>query len=244
MDLIQAKRIIEGLLFVSGQPVSLKRLKDVLADVEPHPLRQLIAQLNDEYLQGQRAFRIQEVVDGFQLVTDPELAPWMKRALALPREDLLSKAALETLAIVAYRQPITKAEIEVVRGVDVGATLDTLLERQFVRVVGRKETPGRPLLYGTTTDFLRHFGLKSLEALPPMSQDSAVPTLPQAPTEPSPSVEAGPEPVPAAPQQTVEGPQDREKDLRDPPTCRLAEGEPQADQQMPIGPVGRRQVGG
>ena len=166
MDLLQAKRIIEGLLFVSGQPVSLKRIKELLADLDPRTLRHLITQLNDDYLKTQRAFRIQEVADGFQLVTDPELAPWMRRALALPREGTLSKAALETLAIVAYKQPITKAEVELIRGVDVAATLDTLLEWQFVRVVGRKDTPGRPLLYGTTTEFLRHLGLKRLEELP------------------------------------------------------------------------------
>ena len=192
MDLLQAKRIIEGLLFVSGQPVSLKRIKEVLGDgdpavggagLEPKTLRQLITQLNDEYLKTQRAFRIQEVADGFQLVTDPELAPWMRRVLALPREGTLSKAALETLAIVAYKQPITKAEVEFIRGVDVTATLDTLLEWQFVRVVGRKDTPGRPLLYGTTTEFLRHLGLKRLEELPPMTKESGVPALPQVPSE-------------------------------------------------------------
>ena len=105
--------------------------------------------------------------------TDPELAPWMKRLLQLPREETLSKPALETLAIIAYRQPLTKAEIEAIRGVDGTATLDTLLERQFVRVLGRKDTPGRPLLYGTTDEFLRHFGLKSVEDLPPMPQGSA-----------------------------------------------------------------------
>ena len=183
MDLLQAKRIIEGLLFVSGQPVSFKRIKEVLGEQDPKTLRQMITQLNDEYLKTQRAFRIQEVADGFQLATDPELAPWMRRALALPREGTLSKAALETLAIVAYKQPITKAEVELIRGVDVTATLDTLLEWQFVRVVGRKDTPGRPLLYGTTTEFLRHLGLKRLEELPPMTKESDVPALPQVPSE-------------------------------------------------------------
>ena len=91
--------------------------------------------------------------------------------------DTLRKPALETLAIVAYRQPITKAEIEVIRGVDGGATLDTLLDRQLVRVVGRKETPGRPLLYGTTTEFMRHFGLKDLGELPPVTDVSKLPSL-------------------------------------------------------------------
>ena len=189
MDVVQAKRIIEALLFVSGQPVSLKRLKEIIEDLpaaptasgqaglDPRTLRQLISQLSEEYAQAQRAIRIQEVADGFQLVTDPALSPWVKRALALPREELVSKAAMETLAIIAYRQPITKAEVELIRGVDVTATLETLLERQFVRVAGRKDTPGRPLLYGTTAEFLRHFGLKSLEDLPPMGKGAGMPTL-------------------------------------------------------------------
>ena len=168
MDLDQAKRIIEGVLFASGEAMTLKRLKEILSELEPSQIRQLLDQLNTDYQQTDRAFRIQEVAGGYQLVTDPQLAPWLKRALDVPRDDVLSKAALETLAIIAYRQPISKAEIEAIRGVDGTATLETLLERQFVRVVGRKETPGRPLLYGTTAEFLRHFGLGSLKDLPPM----------------------------------------------------------------------------
>ncbi len=203
MELLQAKRIIEGVLFVSDQPVTLKRLKEVLGEFEQPQLRQLVDELNADYLQTHRAVRIQEVAGGYQLVTDPQLSSWMKRALQLPREDTLSKPALETLAIVAYRQPITKAEIETIRGVDVTGTLDTLLERQFVRVAGRKETPGRPLLYGTTEIFLRHFGLKSLKDLPPMSQEpNAIPSLGEElqerrplipPPVPSPKANFGPE---------------------------------------------------
>jgi len=164
------KRLLEGFLFLSGQPVSLKRLKEALTEADHPTLRQLIDQLNAEYVHTERAFRIQEVAGGYQLVTDPQLAPWLKRALQMPKEELLSKPALETLAIVAYRQPITKADIEIIRGVDGSATLETLLERQLIRIVGRKETPGRPLLYGTTPEFLRHFGLKGLDDLPPMKE--------------------------------------------------------------------------
>ncbi len=182
MDLLQAKRIIEALLFVSDQPVSVRRFKEALGEGDPQMFRALLQQLNDEYLQGQRAFRIQEVAGGYQLVTDPQLAAWIKRALELPRESALSKAALETLAIIAYRQPLTKAEIEAIRGVDVTATLETLMERQFVRITGRKETPGRPLVYGTTAEFLQHIGLKSLDELPPMAPE-ARPTLPLVSTE-------------------------------------------------------------
>lgn len=183
-DVVHAKRVIEGLLFVLGQPVPLKRLKSVLEDLEPQALRGLVEQLNAEYVQTQRALRIQEVAGGYQLVTDPQLAPWMKRGFEAPRHDLLSKAALETVAIIAYRQPLTKAEIETLRGVDVTGTLDTLLERQLVRVVGRKDTPGRPLLYGTTNEFLRRFGLKSLEDLPPLTHEPAPQAIPMVPPKP------------------------------------------------------------
>ena len=168
MDETQAKRIIEALLFVFSQPLALKRITEVVPDLEPASVRALVQTLNGEYEAGARAFRIQEVAGGYQLVTDQQLAPWVKRALQSPRPDSVSAAALETLAIVAYRQPVTKAEIEAVRGVDITASLDTLIERRFVRIAGRKESPGRPFLYGTTTEFLRHFGLKSLEALPRM----------------------------------------------------------------------------
>jgi len=174
MEPRKAKQIVEGLLLVSHEPLPLKRLLEALPELDGRSLRHAIEELNVEYRGSERGFHIQEVAGGYQLVTNVELAPWMKRMLQAPREGVLSKAAMETLAIVAYRQPITKVEIETVRGVDGTATLETLLERQFVRIVGRKETPGRPLLYGTTTEFLRHFGLGSLEALPPM-KDAASP---------------------------------------------------------------------
>lgn len=173
MDEAQAKRILEGLIFVSSQPIALKRLQEVIQESDHQRLRRLIDHLNGEYQQTDRAFRIQDVAGGYQLVTMPDIAPWVKRFLQMPRESSLSKPALEALAIIAYRQPITKADIEVIRGVDATATLETLIERQFIRVVGRKDSPGRPLLYGTTQEFLCHFGLKGLDALPPMSKGAA-----------------------------------------------------------------------
>ncbi len=166
MDEGQAKRIIEALLFVFSEPVALKRLSDVIQVLGTDEIRQMVEQLNAEYAATGRAFHIQEVAGGYQLVTDNQLAPWIRRALQNPKADSVSKGALETLAIVAYRQPITKAEMEAIRGVDITASLDTLVERHFVKVTGRKESPGRPFLYGTTSEFLRHFGLRSLEALP------------------------------------------------------------------------------
>ncbi|MBI3996860.1 MAG: SMC-Scp complex subunit ScpB [Candidatus Omnitrophica bacterium] len=166
MDEHQVKQILEALLFVFSQPLSLKRLLEIVPDIEAPQMRALIQTLNGEYTSSGRAFHIQEVAGGYQLVTDQQWAPWIRRALQSPKPDSVSNATLETLAIIAYRQPITKAEIEAVRGVDVSASLDTLTERRFVRIAGRKESPGRPFLYGTTPEFLRHFGLKSLDALP------------------------------------------------------------------------------
>ena len=168
MDDTQVKRIIEGLLFVFGQPLPLKRLGEIMPDVEPVKIRALIQTLNGEYSGSGRAFLIQEVAGGYQIVTDQQLAPWIRQALQSPKPDSVSSATMETLAIIAYRQPITKAEIEAVRGVDVSASLETLVERKFVRIAGRKDSPGRPFLYGTTPEFLRHFGLKSIESLPHM----------------------------------------------------------------------------
>ena len=203
MESAEAKRVIEALLFVFSQPLPLKRLGEILAECEAAKLRGLIQALNGEYATSGRVFRIQEVAGGYQLVTDQQLAPWIRLALASPKPDAVSAAALETLAIIAYRQPLTKADIEAIRGVDVTASLESLLERKFVRIAGRKETPGRPFLYSTTPEFLRHFGLKSIEALPPLATRTIQePTVgePQAvaagvpapvmPTDPGPSSDA------------------------------------------------------
>ncbi len=185
MEPEQTKRIIEAILFVFGQSVPFRRIQEVLPGLDAPTARRLIQELNDDYAAGRRAFHIQEVAGGYQLATHEDLAPWVKKALERPKPDSVSVAAMETLAIIAYRQPMTKAEIEAVRGVDVSASLETLLERQFIRTAGRKESPGRPYLYATTNEFLRHFGLRSLEALPTMptptiaEQTEAVPETAQ-----------------------------------------------------------------
>ncbi|MBI4597579.1 MAG: SMC-Scp complex subunit ScpB [Candidatus Omnitrophica bacterium] len=173
MEQVELKRVIEGLLFVFSESLSVKRLKDILQDADDTAIRQAVEHLNAEYAAANRAFRIQDIAGGLHMVTDESLAPWIRKALQPPKPDSVTSATMETLAIIAYRQPITKAEIEAVRGVDATASLDTLVERQFVKMTGRKDTPGRPFLYGTTTEFLRHFGLTSIEALPKM----ATPTI-------------------------------------------------------------------
>ncbi len=170
MEESQIKRIVEALLFVFGQPLPMKRLLETVPELSGAQARALIDALNGEYQASGRAFHIQEVAGGYQLLTDAEFAPWIQRALQPPKPDTVSSAALETLAIIAYRQPITKGEIELIRGVDVTGALDTLVERKFVKTAGRKESPGRPFFYGTTTEFLRHFKLQSIEALPKMKE--------------------------------------------------------------------------
>jgi segregation and condensation protein B len=169
-DESQDKRIVEALLFVFGQPLPIKRLLETLPGLNASTARALIDTLNAEYEASGRAFHIQEVAGGYQLLTDPNLASWIQQVLQTPKPDAVSPASLETLAIIAYRQPITKAEIELIRGVDVAGAIDTLIERKFVRTMGRKDGPGRPFLYGTTTEFLRHFKLESLGALPKLAE--------------------------------------------------------------------------
>lgn len=130
--------------------------------------RELIAELQQEYIDGQRGLRILEFAGGYQMGSAPELAPDLEEALGEEESGRLSGAALETLAIIAYRQPLTRPEIEAVRGVRCEHILDNLLKRKLIRVKGRKESPGRPLIYATTRDFLDYFGLKELTELPPL----------------------------------------------------------------------------
>jgi segregation and condensation protein B len=159
--------IIEALLFVAGEAVSLERLQKIIPEAERGQLLRALERLKARY-QG-RGVVLKEVAEGFRLETDPSLAPYIQRLLygAPPK---LSRAALETLAIIAYKQPITKAEIEALRGVDSSGALKALLEKDLVRVAGRKDLPGKPLLYATTRRFLEVFGLKDLKELPSLKE--------------------------------------------------------------------------
>lgn len=169
MDKDQAKRIIEALLFVSDKPVSIDALKDVLKEVDPTEIRALVEGLNGEYSSQGRSFSIKEIAGGFQMLTDPLYSRWISALYKRP-PDRLSGPSLETLAIVAYRQPITRADIEAIRGVNIDGVVKTLEERGLIRTKGRVDGPGRPILYGTTSEFLQHFGLKSLEELPKLKE--------------------------------------------------------------------------
>ena len=169
MDKIKAKRIIEAVLFVSNKPVSIMTLKDVLKDIDHTEIRAYIEELNNEYSSSERSFSIREIAGGFQMLTDPVYSSWISSLYKRP-PDRLTGPALETLAIIAYKQPLTRSDIEVIRGVNVDGVLHTLEERQLIRTKGRVDAPGRPILYGTTIEFLQHFGLKSLEDLPKLKE--------------------------------------------------------------------------
>ena len=165
MERAEQRSIAEALILASPEPIPLARLSSLIPRCQPALARALVSELNSEYAERGRAFEIWEVAGGFQLRTLPAFAAYIQASQ--PERPLrLSHAALETLAVVAYRQPVTRAEIEHVRGVDAGAVLRSLLERHLVRIAGHREVPGRPLLYATGRRFLEVFGLARIEDLP------------------------------------------------------------------------------
>jgi segregation and condensation protein B len=173
-------RVVEALLFSAQKPLSIHELaaaiKGAGAEDELSPnefgrateaeIAAAIEQLKIEYIQEHRAFQIIEKAEGWQLATDPAFAPWVRQLFPAPKPARLTAPALETLSIIAYRQPITRADVEAVRGVNIDGVLQTLMERGLVKIAGRAEIPGRPLLYETTQFFLDHFGLRTLDELP------------------------------------------------------------------------------
>lgn len=169
MDRENQKQIVEALIVAAEEPVSAARLADVVPGLTPAKARDLVAELGREYEEQHRAFEIWEVAGGYQIRTRQDFAPYL-RQLQKERPLRLSRAALETLAVIAYRQPVTRAEIEHVRGVDVGAVLRSLVDRKLVRIAGHREVPGRPMLYGTSRRFLEVFGLSKLDDLPTLRE--------------------------------------------------------------------------
>ncbi len=159
------KNIIESLLLVADDPLSVDRIKSILDQAEKKEIKNALEELGSEYENRNGGFFLREVAGGYQIRTRPEYREWIKR-LIQPKPMRLSKAALETLAIIAYKQPIIRNDIEHIRGVNCGGILRMLLERKLVRVLGRKAIPGRPLVYATTKQFLEVFDLKNLEDLP------------------------------------------------------------------------------
>ena len=173
-------RVIEALLFSAAEPLSVREIAMPLksagtdADLSPNEfagvteseIAAALQELKIEYIEQQRAFQLVEKAEGWQLASDPAYALWIRRLLPTSKPSRLTAPALETLAIIAYRQPIMRADVEAVRGVTIEGVLQTLMERGLVKIAGRAEVPGRPLLYATTQFFLDHFGLRNLDELP------------------------------------------------------------------------------
>ncbi len=162
---IMQKSILEALLFLSGEVVGVQCFRDILGLLEAD-IRDLMNELMTEYREKNRGILIVEIAQGYQMVTNPEYAEWVKKFRTTHTSSRLSMPALETLAIIAYRQPIIKAEIEQIRGVNSDSAIRTLYDKRLIKIMGRKEAPGRPFLYGTTREFLQYFGLKDLTELP------------------------------------------------------------------------------
>lgn len=207
--------VIEALLFASQKPLAPREIAAALraaaAETEDETIRAVgktkeaevaavLEELKIQYIQAGHAFQLVEKASGWRLVSDPALAPWVRQLYPEARPARLSGPALETLAIVAYRQPITKADIEAVRGVAVDGMMQSLLERQLVKIAGRAEVPGRPLLYETTEFFLEHFGLRAVEELPNAQELRRVPLpkaeVPPEPEKPDPTDQADAPPAP------------------------------------------------
>ncbi len=157
---------LEAVLFLSREPLTSRKLSQYANLADGTQARTLIRRLNDRYDAAGRAFRVEQVAGGYQLLTRRKLAPWLRRLAHVPGESRLSAPALETLAVIAYRQPVPRADIEAIRGVSCGEILRQLLERDLVRIGGRSEELGRPYLYATTKRFLQTFGLNNAEELP------------------------------------------------------------------------------
>ncbi|HBZ86437.1 MAG: SMC-Scp complex subunit ScpB [Candidatus Edwardsbacteria bacterium RIFOXYD12_FULL_50_11] len=170
MDRNEAKRVIEALLFATDTPIAPSKLKSLLGELDQKILRQLMTELKVEYERDGHSFSLVEVAGGFQIYTRPEYAKWVQELFRGKRASRLTAAALETLAIIAYKQPIIRGDIEAIRGVNVDGVMSTLAERNLVAVVGRDERPGKPILYGTTPEFLRYFGLATLSDLPKIEE--------------------------------------------------------------------------
>ncbi|MDD5073435.1 MAG: SMC-Scp complex subunit ScpB [Candidatus Omnitrophica bacterium] len=170
MESSELKKIIEALLFASEKPIAVEQMKEVIEEVETKDIRAALVELMTEYETLGRSFKVYEVAGGYQMVTAPEFADYLKKFYRVKSKDKLSKPALETLAVIAYRQPITKSEIEDIRGVNVDGVVETLADRMMIRITGRKDAPGRPILYGTTKEFLDRFGLSSLNELPKLGE--------------------------------------------------------------------------
>jgi len=174
---IQTKAVIEALVFVSESPVGLDSIREVLGDIPKKDLQRMLGEMIEEYKTAPRGFTLIEVGGGYQFRTRTEYAEWVKKLKKI-KPFALSQPSLETLAILAYKQPVLRTEIEKIRGVDSGGVLRTLLEKKLIKILGKKDVPGKPLVYGTSKRFLEMFGLKDLSGLPTLKDLAGLGPLP------------------------------------------------------------------
>ena len=168
------KKIIEALIFASEEPLAFKDLKKVFPEIVMEEVERDIVVLNEEYANTGRPFSIKYIAEGWQMTANDDMGEWIQKLFADKKKGKLSKAALEILSIVAYKQPVTKAEIEAIRGVAID--MNVLLEKNYVKILGRKDVPGKPILYGTTTKFLEYFGLSDIKSLPKLEEFEEAPS--------------------------------------------------------------------
>ncbi len=166
------KPLLEALIFVSEEPLTIDRITEIVSGAEKGLVKEAVYVLMEEYEKNGRGVEIIEIAGGFKMKTRAEFSQWIGALFTTKKKTRLSIQALETLAVIAYKQPITKAEIEQIRGVNIVGTVRTLLERNLVKILGKKEAPGRPIMYGTTKEFLEYFGLKNISSLPTLKEFS------------------------------------------------------------------------
>ncbi len=164
------KSIVEAILYISEKPVTLEQFKEVLAEANSNEIKEAIAELTKEYEDNRRGMIVTEIAGGYQMLSSPHFVTYVRNFFKKRVKEKLSRPALETLAIIAYKQPVTRGEIEMIRGVNSDGVTELLLTKELIKIVGRKDIPGRPYLYGTTKVFLEYFGLKSLEDLPKLEE--------------------------------------------------------------------------
>lgn len=187
MDDQQLKTAIEALLFIGGGPLSVDRLRGIFEDATKEQIEAQLQALKADYDAREAGVMVAEVANGYQLATRPEQSVWVRKFKTVKVTTRLSRPALETLAIIAYKQPVTRPEIEAIRGVNIGGIVRNLMERRLVKIVGKKDVPGKPMLYGTSVEFLQYFGLKDLSSLPTLrefqeldaNEDAMVEALPE-----------------------------------------------------------------
>ena len=167
----ESRQALYALLFVSDRPLSANRLAEALGDMDPDIVAMLLEELREELnTRAELPYTLHEIAGGYQLVTKAEFGPYIRRLFQIKKSNRLSKALLETLAVIAYKQPVTRAEVEAIRGVSVSYAFDQLQEKRFIKIAGVADLPGRPKLYRTTEEFLISFGIKSLKELPSLDE--------------------------------------------------------------------------